>query len=276
MRWAFVLAMVACKPAELAIDDPKSTVGSPDEPGTGFATGPWEDPTTPAATSTDDALYEGAWVRIVAPTSGEVVPLGASYDYDAELLAADGSALDAVEVQWLATDAPDFDGDALAFPSDQLPVGTHDVTVVATLPNGDRVSNTVGGVRVQSPIAGTYSGLFSVDGSVSALTITCTGSAVIVLDAPGQTGAGEGDCLVSILGADVPMTWDFSLDASGSELTGSAGVNLVGFFTYEVPMTSGTVDPTGDGLSLEYSATIPFIGDLTAFLEAPRISLDTE
>jgi hypothetical protein len=134
----------------------------------------------------------------------------------------------------------------------------------------------VGGVAVQSAVAGTYAGLFSVDGSVTAVPISCTGSALIVLDQAGQTGEGDGDGVVSLLGLDVPMTWDFVLDSTGAELTGEASVDLVGFFSYDVPMTAGTVDPAGAGLALEFFASVPLVGDVSATVDAPRVSLDTE
>jgi hypothetical protein len=274
MRAAWLLGLLAgCDVAALEIEDPTKGTPTDPEPGTGFSTGPWEDPTTPPA-PTDDPIYEGAYARILSPAPDEVVPLAEPFVFEVGVFAEDGSPLEADEVEWFASGDPDFGSDQLVFETDTLALGTHEITAIVDLPNGDRVAHAVGGVRVQSAVAGTYAGLFSVDGTVAGITITCTGAAVIVLDAAGQAGEGDGDCLVSMLGISVPMTWDFALTYAAGALTGEASVDLVGFFSYDVPMTSGAVDPEGAGLTLEFAATIPFVGDLAAFLEAPRISLD--
>lgn len=266
------VVLVGCRGDAVVVDPPVELPYDPDA-GSGFVTSPWEDPAT-TAPPTDDAIYEGARVRILTPAPGEVVSLGEPYRYEAEVYLADGTSFAPAAVQWFASGDPDFDATELAFTSDALAVGPQDLTVVADLPNGDRVAHSVGGVRVQSPITGTYAGLFSVSGAVGQITITCTGAAVIAIDEPGQVGEGDGDCIVSLLAASVPMTWDFTLDAAGTELTGEASVNLVGIFSYDVPMTAGTVDPAGDGLELEFAATIPLVGDLSASLGAERVSLD--
>ena len=91
-------------------------------------------------------------------------------------------------MQWFSSLDPDFESDRLAFDAEGLDLGTHALTIVVDLPNGDRVAHSVAGVKVQSEIAGTYAGLFSVDGTVNNITITCTGAAVMVLDARGRGG----------------------------------------------------------------------------------------
>jgi hypothetical protein len=256
------------------IDDPTATV-----PGTGFETGPWAEPGSTTADPVDDAAWEGAWVQIESPTADGLVPLDAPFAFEAVIYGPNGAPIDAApeRVRWFASGDPDFEGDSLAFTAEPMAVGTHEITVIVDLPTGDRLAHTVGGVKVQSPVAGTYAGLFSVDGTVNNVTITCTGAAVIAIDEVGQAGDGGGDCIVSILGIDVPMSWDFALDApTADELTGEAAVDLIGFFSYDVPMTAGTIDPEGVGLDLAFDTQIPFVGTVSASLEAPRISLDTE
>lgn len=273
----FLLVVLAgCSNAVVPIPDPGSeTVPDPDGPGTGFETGPWEDPTEPAP-EVDDPLYDGAYARIVSPRAGDVIPSGEPFSYEVGVYAADGTALEGSGVEWYASDDPDFTSDQMVFETDSLAVGTHEITAIVDLPNGDRLAHGVGGVKVQSAYSGTYGGLFSVDGSVTQITISCSGSAVIVVGPFGDLGEGSGDCLVSLLGLDVPMTWLFTLENDAGTLTGSAGVDLLGFFTYDIPMTGGTVDPEGTGLALDFAGPIPFIGNLSAFLEAPRISLESE
>lgn len=274
-RFALVL-MAACSTDGVDIPDadPTPTDGDPTS-GTGWETGPWEDPEEPEPVI-DDAPYEGAYARIVTPRANEVIPAGEPFVFEVGAYAADGTLLETTGATWFASGDPDFESTELVFETATLAVGTHEITAVLDLPNGDRVAHAVGGVRVQSPFSGTYAGLFSVDGSVSQLTITCTGSALLVIGPEGDLGEGTGSCLVSILGIDVPMSWLFTLENDAGMLTGSAGVDLAGFFSYDIPMTAGVADPEGAGLELEFAGPIPFVGELSAFLEAPRISLEAE
>jgi hypothetical protein len=281
LRQAFLLmplSLLACR-GEVFIDESalEAPELDPTAAGTGWETGPWEQPTTPDA-EPDTSMWDGAWVRIASPAPDGLVPIESPFPFEAVVYGADGVPITAApdQVRWFASGDPDFEGGALAFVADPLDLGTHEITVIADLPNGDRVAHSVGGVKAQSGIAGTYAGLFSVDGTVNNITITCTGAAVMVIDVEGASGAGEGECLVSLLGIDVPMAWDFELVDDAGDLTGEAAVNLVGIFSYDVPMTAGTVDPAADGLELEFAGDIPFIGTLSAFLRAPRVSLDTE
>jgi len=271
----FAILVAGCSRDPVGIGPPDVDTNPDDPASTGFASGPWEQPTTPAPDTTG-AQYEGAYVRILSPAPDEVVRLDHAYPFVAGVYAADGSKIEPSSIQWSASDDPDFVSDEIRFVSNTLAAGVHDLTVTAELPDGDRLTDTIGGVRVQSYRSGTYSGLFSVEGSVQKISISCTGNASIVLDVEGTTGSGDGSCVVSLLGANIPMNWTFDLDASGPELDGTASVELVGIFTYDLPLVSGTIDPAGDGLSLDFDANIPFIGDITGSVEAPRISLDTE
>ncbi|MEZ4237127.1 MAG: hypothetical protein R3F59_13425 [Myxococcota bacterium] len=273
-----LLALAAACRGEISLDvDDVGTVPEhPGGPGTGWETSPWEQPTQP--TAPDTSRWDGAWIRIDSPAPDGLVPLEAPSPFEATIYGADGAPITEApdRVQWFASGDPDFEGDSLSFPGGPLELGTHEITVIADLPNGDRVAHTVGGVKSQSEVAGTYAGLFSVDGSVNNIVLTCPGAAVMTIDPDGTVGDGEGKCLVSLLGIDVPMTWDFALLSDAGELSGEAAVNLLGFFSYDVPMTDGTVDPAADGLDLSFAGEVPFVGTLTAFLQAPRVSLDVE
>jgi hypothetical protein len=274
--WLVFLA--GCGAASIGIEDGKSSTVVHSEPGTGFSTGPWEEPVT-SAPEEEPASYEGAYARILSPGPDSLVPLGQPYTYEVGLFAADGSPLELsppeITITWFSSVDPDFGEPSLQFTTDAMAVGIHELTAVVDLPTGDRLAHSVGGVRVQSELAGTYAGLFSVDGSVNSIPVSCTGAAVVVVDVYGETGEGQGDCIVSLLALDVPMSWDFRLD-SGTTLTGEAGVDLLGIFSYDIPMTVGTVDPAGAGLELEFAGPIPLVGEMSAFLDAPRVSLDVD
>ena len=52
----------------------------------------------------------------------------------------------------------------------------------------------------------------------------------------------------------------------------AGGVDLLGFFTYDIPVTTGSVDPATGKMEVDFAGPIPFIGELSAFLEADKIA----
>jgi hypothetical protein len=276
--WVFALALSACAPGSVTIDttDPGTIVTTPvpdvPPPGTGWTDAPYATWSQPDP-EPDWSAYDGAWARIVSPMPGAVVPWEEMQHYEVIVRNPAGDELEPDAVFWQSSADPDFTGDEASFDSDTLELGTHDLTVLVDLPNGSRVAHSVSGVKVQSLYAGTYAGLFSVDGTVNNITVTCTGAALVDLGAQGVIGTGEADCLVSLLGIDVPMTWLFDLENVDGEVTGTGGVDLLGFFTYDIPVTGGSVDPEGAGLQVDFAGPIPFVGELSAFLDAPRVAL---
>ncbi|MEZ4320974.1 MAG: hypothetical protein R3F61_26080 [Myxococcota bacterium] len=264
-----VLLAMGCGPAPAVVID--DTI---DQPGLGWVdevpTG--EDPDDPEPV--DWAIYEGAEFRIVSPASGSFLPLDRVVTYEAVLTAADGTALQVDDVFWSSSIDPVWDGIGMAFDDDGIGVGLHDITAEVTLPNGDRLAHTVGGVRVQHPLAGTYSGLFSATGGYQQLQFTCSGSSVLQVDAYGEIAMGEGDCVASLIVFDLPLNFVFDLevDPVDGALTGQAGATIIGPFTYDFP-AEGAVTP--QQLELTWAGTVLLLNfDVTADLTAQRISLD--
>lgn len=269
------LLLAACAPGGLSVPEVDDPTVAPTGTSTGWFTEPWEDPGGPPAEEPPDwSDWEGVFARIVHPATGEVILTGQPYTYEVELRHPDGRLMTPSAVEWYASGDLDFWSDQRTFESDALAMGNHTLTSILTLPSGEKVAHSIAGVRVQSRQAGTYAGLFSVDGTVNAITITCTGAALISVGAVGDLGEGDGDCLVSLLGIDVPMSWVFDLEiAPNGVVTGSGGVDLLGIFSYDIP-AEGMVDPEGAGFDVSFDGNIPFIGTLSAFLEAERVSLD--
>jgi len=277
-----VAALAACGPGGVRIDDPATETVIPDPtqpsqttpaPGTGWTDAPyatWSEPTT----GPDLSVYDDAWARIVSPLPGDVLDYEQPAHFEVIVRNPAGDELAPDAVFWQSDSDPDFNGSQQSFDSDALDLGLHDLTVLVDLPNGHRVAHSIADVRVQSEYAGVYAGLFSVDGTVNGLTITCTGSALVDVGRQGVIGTGDADCLVSLLGIDVPMTWVFDLENIDGEVSGTGGVDLLGFFTYDIPVTGGTLEPEAGGLQVDFSGPIPFIGELSAFLDAQRVSLD--
>jgi len=241
--------------------------------GEGFTGEPlaWtEEPTEP-----DYSAYDDAYARIASPEAGARIPLDELQTYSVEVRSPDGTLLQPTSVIWQSSVDPDFGSDAggeASFETTSIDPGIHTLTALVDLPNGTRLAHSVGGVRVQAASAGTYAGLFSVDGSINNIVITCTGAALVEVGDLGFVADGDADCLVSILGIDVPMTWILELENDAGVIGGTGGVDLLGFFTYDIPVTSGVVDPVAGTMDVEFAGPIPFIGELSAFLEAEKIT----
>ena len=79
-------------------------------------------------------------------------------------------------------------GSGLSFSDDTLGVGTHAITAEVSLPNGDRLSYTNGGILVQSIYAGTYAGLFDSTVTYDTYSLGCAGAATLVVGARVRRG----------------------------------------------------------------------------------------
>ena len=222
----------------------------------------------------DWAIYEDATFRIVSPEPGGFRAFGEARPYEAELLAADGTPLSVERIEWSSNVDPGWDGLGLFFEDDGIDVGVHDITATAYLPNGDVLSYTSGGVRVQHPLAGTFSGLFTASGGYQQFQFTCSGSALIQVDVYGEVAAGNGDCVASLILFDLPLdfVFDLEVDPGNGSLTGQAGAAILGPITYDFP-ADGSMEPTA--MDLAWSGTgLRLNFDVDAELSAERISRD--
>ncbi|MCB9679333.1 MAG: hypothetical protein H6737_29785 [Alphaproteobacteria bacterium] len=264
-----VLLAMGCGPAPAVLIDEHV-----DQPGFG-----WVDE-VPTGTDPDDpepedwSIYEGAEFRIVSPASGSFRALGELRPFEAQLIAADGTALWVDQVTWSSSVDPTWDGIGMYFEDDSIDVGLHDITAEVTLPNGDRLAHTVGGVRVQHPLAGTFSGLFSATGGYQQFQFSCSGSSLLQVDAYGEYAQGTGDCVASLILFDLPLNFlfDLEVDPATGEMTGQAGAQIIGPLVYDFPAT-GFMQPTQ--IDLTWAGTVLLLNfDVTADLTAERISRD--
>ena len=265
---SLLLSAAACAPGTVSFDEGTSGLG------TGWATEPFEtyEGTT---TATDDGLsaYDDAVLTVLSPSPSEFIPLGTVAVFEAEIVGRDGTVLDS-PIEWQSSTAPGWYEQGALFETTDLPLGLHDFTAQTTLPNGDHLVHTISSVRVQHPFAGTYAGLYDVDGTILNFPVTCIGVAILTLEADGTFADGDGECLISLLGIDVPLNFlfEFDIEPDGT-LSGTAGADLVGFFTYNFP-ADGSLDPSGS-LSMSFEGDVPLFGLMSGGLDAPRISLDT-
>lgn len=281
MRVAPILLLTACtQSAAVLIDEDTAALADTGTPvadtaiGEGFTGGEplaWTD----EPTEQDWSAYDGAYARIVSPQAGSLIPIDGTTVFEVEVRSPEGALLVPDSVIWQSSIDPDFGSDAAGaaiYETGNVDAGVHTITTLVDLPNGVRLAHSIGGVKAQHSAAGTYAGLFSVDGSVNNIVITCTGAALLEVGDLGVSAEGDGDCLVSLLGFDVPMTWLFELENDAGVVSGTGGVDLLGFFTYDIPVTTGSVDPATGKMEVDFAGPIPFIGELSAFLEADKIA----
>jgi hypothetical protein len=271
MRPAAILVLLCgCGAASVNLDETEvPTEGI----STGWTASPYEDPPT-GGTVSETHLYDGATLRVVSPAPAAFLPLEEVASFEAELVAADGSALDGSMIRWTSSADAGWSGTGEAFDDDTLDVGIHDITAEAVLPNGDRLVYAVGGVLRQSTFAGTYSGLFTVDGAYLGVVFTCSGVGLTVCEPYGTDITGDAECLVSILGFDLPLSFVFELENTAGVVTGTAGADLFGLFSYDFP-AFGSLLPASDGLAIDFEGAVPFTDiTITGAYDAERVSLD--
>jgi hypothetical protein len=260
---ALFLLLSACggTTGVIAVGDTDS-VGNPDEHDTG--------------TIPDYSEYDNATLRIVTPTSGAFLALEESHEFVAELLGEDGAPLDFDGITWSSSVDDAWDHSGRTFEDQTLSVGLHDITAQVSLPNGDRLAYTAGGVLVQSWYAGTYAGLFSADVTFdyqgTPVTVTCSGDALLVVEPMGEHATGDSTCLLSLMGFDLPADFVYDLDNDDGDLTGTANVDL-GFF--QVPFdATGTLDRDAHTLDIAFAGSLATFGDMSATVGTTRVSLD--
>jgi len=234
-----------------------------------------EDEENSSVTETDPANYDNATLRIVRPLSGSFVPYREAAPFEAELLDSEGNPLDFDAIEWTSNSDPSWTPTGLSFDDDTLDVGLHSLTAEVSLPNGDRLAYSAGGILVQSVFAGTYVGTFSADVQYDSFPLGCGGSAVLVIDPYGEVLTGDSDCLVQLGGFDAPLAFVFDVEHDGNGgLSGTTAADLFGWFQLDFE-TSGEVDLDSESLSLEFAGA-PWDGmTLDGSVTADRISLDS-
>ena len=170
----------------------------------------------------DWSAYEGASLRIVSPSSADFLPLGEDADFEAELLSVEGEPLEYDDIFWTSSVDEGWSGVGLQFEDDSLDVGIHDITAEVDLPSGDRLAHTIGGVLVQSPFAGTFTGLFAADITYDTYIITCAGTATLVVDPTARSRVARPSAWPASWGT----TWSCPTSSTSRTTTASSAVPL--------------------------------------------------
>lgn len=267
------LLLVACTP-KFTTGDEAGTVGAGDGDDAGSDTAASD--TGAADTGEDPDIWDGATLRILAPSSGDFIELGEEVEYVAVVYDAAGNATDWSEIVWTASEDSAWGKTAASFEDDTLDVGLHVLRAEATLPNGARVNDAVGGVLVQHPDAGTYVGNMIVDVTGefqgTPVTASCIGAAIVVVDQEGETAEGESECIIALLGFNQQAVMNFSYELDDGELSGESALDLL-FIQYGFE-TEGEVD---DGtLTSAWADNVFGLLDVSGSLDLTRVTRDTE
>lgn len=267
MTLTLILLFVACQEQKLII--PTTPTGSNlDETDTG--TTPTDSGTT---TEVDDAYWSGAQLRIISPESGDFLNLGEDAEFVAEVVDADGEPTGLDDITWQSDVDTAWSLTGGDVTDASLTVGTHALTAQALLPNGDRLSYTVGGVLVQSPYAGIYTGTLLINIAYDTYAVGCSGATTLVVNAEGELVEGDASCTLSFSGYELSPAFVVELANSDGLLEGETAMDLV-FIEYPLS-TDGSLSEDGDLLAI-FSQEIELYGTVAVDgeINAVRVSRD--
>jgi hypothetical protein len=270
-------ALIGCAP-NLAADAGKEDVevvsgdgdgGDDGAADSGDYTGGVEDTGEPE----DLEQWIGANLQIRTPVTDDFLPYGEPAEFEAVIVGADGAELDFDDIAWRSS-VGGWTGLGATFEDSSLDVGRHTLTAEATLPDGTRLASQVAGVTVQAEVAGTYVGNLIVDltGEYNGtpLTASCIGAAVVYVDGLGERVQGESTCVLSLFGFDTSARHEFDLAVDGTELAGTANLDL-SFFNVAFDAV-GEIDD--DTIRASWTGTAGGLLDVAGDLDIDRISRD--
>jgi hypothetical protein len=219
----------------------------------------------------DTSAWDNATLIVNSPHSGDFLPYGETSSFSATVYDADGNATDFDDISWSSDIDAAWSLSGAAVEDASLDVGTHTITATAHLPNGDRLTYAVGGVLVQSPYTGVYTGTLQIDLTAQGYTTTCAGGLTLSVDAYGNAVTGDASCLLSFNGYDLDTSWVFDLANASGALTGASGADLV-IFTYDFD-TTGAMSEDGS-VSGTFGDDVYGVVTVAGSFDATRVSRD--
>jgi len=223
----------------------------------------------------DDLDWTDATLYVLSPAAGDVLPYGDTTVFQAEVLDQDGNATPFEALQW-ASNVGGWSAEGPELEVDDLEAGVHTIWVEAVLPDGTRLNNSLGGIRVQHPDAGTYVGNLVVDiaGEFSGYPIaaTCVGAAIIDIDAYGETATGDSTCVVALLGFSTEALHVFDLVLDGDEVVGQVSLDL-SFFQVDFEVTGSLAD---DAIAADWDVNYADFVDVAGAMVLDRVSSEVD
>jgi len=264
MTVALLLTLFACE-SQYVIADNEDLVGSDDTVGD----------TDTGEPEPDYSMFDGATLVVTSPASGDFLPYEQDATFSAEVRGADGSVLEFDDIAWSSDIDDAWALSGASVQDDSLDVGTHALTAIAELPNGDRLAYTIGGVLVQSAYTGVYSGTLQITGSGdyngTEYSAGCAGALLLVVDAYGDTVSGDAGCLIALLGYELDMAYVFDLANEEGDLAGATALDLT-WYQLDID-TTGTMTEDG-AINGSFAQDIYGLVQIDGEFDAARVSRD--
>jgi hypothetical protein len=256
--WLFFIVFSACSESKV--------IGIVGETDTGEMDTGETDTEEESEDETDVTQWDGATLVLEQPLSGDFLPYGEDAEFVAAVYSADGERMDFDDITWGSDIEDDWSLTGSDLTNSSLDIGSHSITAEAILPNGDRLQSTMGGILVQHEDAGIYVGDIRVNITLSwdgaDYAAGCIGAITVLVDAYGESAVGDSSCVISLLGFEQDLTYNFDMVVDEGDLTGAAAVDLV-IFSLDFDVNGTITDGVMTG-SWEDSELVEIAGDLNA------------
>lgn len=223
----------------------------------------------------DFSLWENASLRIISPLPAQRIGIGEEQEFIATLVNQEGEELplEEVDVQWTSDIDETWSFTDISFTDASLSAGTHVIEAQALLPNNDRLTYALGGIKVQHPFAGTYTGTTTINATVTDWSgnetiVSCAGAATLVVDLEGTKATGNSACILQLFGQAQETSYEFDIDINESDLSGLAIADFV-IAQRDFPLT-GTISETS--MNATWADTVYGSIDVEGELDLEKVS----
>ena len=233
------------------------------------------EPSEPAEEPEDFSMWENAAIRILSPQPAQRIGIGEDQEFVAALINPEGEELplEEVSIQWTSDIDNSWSFDEFSFTDSNLSTGVHIIEAQAVLPNNDRLTYALGGIKVQHPYAGTYSGTTTIDATVTdwngnETVVSCAGAATLIVDLEGKKATGSSACILQLFGQSQETSYEFDIDIDEDTLSGLAIADF-GIAQRDFPLT-GTISETS--MSANWADVVYGTIDVVGQLDLERVS----
>lgn len=225
-----------------------------------------DDDSDESGASPGEPTPTGVRIEVFEPRSPSIHYMGDTVPLLAEVRDAADLPFEYDEIVWQAEGY----GPTLLVGADgevELPPGAYDITATATLANGDRLAATVGGVRVQTPWTGTYSGATTMVLSAMFQGIPvspqCIGDLTLRVDYDGEgVEIGGGSCSINAILLTFDASYEIEGEFSNGVGSGTIDYDLGGLFNLSFDWTGAFVEEGFLG-TFAGDVALPLVGDIS-------------